>query len=236
MSLWDNGAAPRRALCLYWYCRARLGGGTIHGGAGEATLKRLEWSRSAYYRNVEAMRAHGLLTTDQWGNHRLLRSEDFIMLGNKSRPRHKSTLMLGPDATMKRVRSTIAAKFVERRLQQLTKRTKREALIVIDRRKRSSRTWYAGSRNDGFAQMSTRQLSKAIGMSRSWTVRWKRGAKEFFDIEDRRDVIPFAGRMKERPKLITYFDKRGNGIIIHPSALRPRLPYHPLSREQLTCS
>lgn len=235
MSLWDNGTDKRRALCLYWYCRARLGGGVIHAGANQRTLALLGWSRGSYYRNVKLMRRNGLLSVDGWGNYALLCSDKFRKLGNKHQPKHSSTIMLGADCTMKQVRSTIAAKFVERRLDQLTKRPrKREALKVTDRRKRSSKRYYAESQGNGFAQMSTRQLVKAINMSRSWVVRWKRDAGNYFEVINNREVFPFAARCKECPPYCTYIDGRGNGILVHPTAYRNRLPYHPNSREQLT--
>lgn len=232
MSLWDGGVASRRALCLYFYCRARVKG-HIYGKARQRTLDKMGWGKAAYYRNIALMRSYGLISADQWGNHALLRSSEFRRLGNNHLPRHKSTIMLDRSCTMKQVRSSIAAKFIERRLHQLT-RKRGEQKISGASMKPSSRRYYSEPFGMS-AMMSTRQLTKHIRMSRSWVVRWKR-EDTFFHKENRIKVFPMVAAMKEKPPGIHYFDKRGNGIQVRPTILTPLAPYLPQPRTQRTIS
>lgn len=221
MSLWDAGTGSRRALCLYFYCRTRIKG-HIYGKARQQTLDKLGWSKAGYYRNIALMAEHGLVTTDPWGNHILLRSAAFRRLGNNYEPRHKSTIMLDRACTMKQVRSAIAAKFIERRLHQLTRKRGEPKVSGASMKPSSSR--YYSKPFGRSAMMSTRQLVKHIGMSRTWVVRWKR-EDIFFSKENRIQVFPRMSTMKDVPKSIHYFDSRGNGIRVLPTLLTPLAPY-----------
>lgn len=227
MRLWFEGKESRRALVLYLYCRARIN--QLIYRPSPRTLARLGWSRSAYYRNIALMKSEGLIRTDEYGNHILLPSKDFIAMGSITRkgrripPGYSNTIILERSCTMQQVRSAIASKLIERRWSQLTRtHSKREARNYA--RKRSTRLHYAESRGDGFAAMTTRQIAKHAGLSRSGAVRWKRTARDRFAFRNERKVIPMLARAKDEGFRCHYYDRQGNGVLVLPTELRP-LPY-----------
>ena len=122
IGLWCLSAESRAALCLYFYCRARLGGGVIYKGAKPQTLAKMGWSRAQYYRNIAKMKAHGLIGEDIGGNYQPMKTSVFRgLLNTKAKPSYKSTVILSPVCTMREVRDALTTKFFERRGAQLTK-------------------------------------------------------------------------------------------------------------------
>lgn len=232
MRLWDASKESRRALVLYWLCRAKLTGGVLHGRAQQRTLSLFGWSKSMYYRNIDLMMRHGLLTKDMAGNYAMMRSEDFIALGaykdkrgNPKQPKHKSTLKLEKSCTMKQVRSAICAKFIERRCDQIIH------AITHKGAQNKVKDKYAIPFKRERARISTKQLAIHLNTSRSSAVRWKKGAGEFFRVENERLVVPSALIGSESRRILrtfTYIDARGNGIVVRPTSFVPRMPYRPI--------
>lgn len=213
----------KRPLVAYLQARLKIHGGTIFGTPTPLTLKKLNWSRSTYYKNVRAMVKAGLATKDLWGNYRLLPSRDFVQLFRyKNKPnRYKCTLILTPKSTRKQIISAIRDKFAECRIAQLLwverNQNKEASKITVARKQRVN----AGS-TDGFISITATNLSLYMGISTKTLGRWKKNTKNI----EHRSSKTIVGNTRYHRMLVgmvgTYIRKDGAVVRVEPTKYRSR--------------
>lgn len=230
-ALWEfygpgmSRAKHKRACTLYLYLRTRLCGAVLFGTPSTSVLRKLCWSRPTYYRNVRKLLDAKLITRDPWGNYALLRSEEFIKIGNRRKVRHKCTLRIKRDSTLSQIQEEVRLKFMEQRIAQLRWRPKKKGA----RKFRATATGgnHAELFSNGFTQFSTDQMALHLGLSVSSLTRWRRSQNShgFRSILRKETVGNTEAHRKNLSLIGTYITKGGQVVKVYPSMYRTLRSY-----------